>query len=65
MVESLTAHINGDENPADLLTKVICSGKRRYVVNNNLHDVYNGEFKLYTVAELTSNPRPSTSAGDT
>ncbi len=27
MGESLTAHIDGDENPADMLTKVICSGK--------------------------------------
>ncbi len=51
MGESLTAHINGDENPADLLTKVICGRKRRYVVNNILHDVYYGEFKLYAVAE--------------
>ncbi len=28
MGESLTAHIDGNENPADLLTKVLCSGKR-------------------------------------
>ncbi|KAL7447642.1 hypothetical protein ACHAXS_000040 [Conticribra weissflogii] len=51
MGESLTTHINGDENPADLLTKVICSGKRRYIVNIILHYVYNGEFKPYSVAE--------------
>ncbi len=34
MGESLTAHIDGDENPADLLTKVICGGKRSFF---NLH----------------------------
>ena len=51
MGESLTAHIDGDENPADLLTKVICGSKRRYIVNNILHDVYDGEFKPYAVAE--------------
>ncbi len=51
MGESLTAHIDGDENPADLLTKVICGGNRRYIVNNILHDVYDGEFKPYAVAE--------------
>ncbi len=51
MGKSLTTHIDGDENPADVLTKVICSGKMRYIVNNILCDVYNSEFKLYTVAE--------------
>ncbi len=51
MGESLTAHIDGDENPADLLMKVICGGKRRYIVNNILHDMYNGKFKRYSVAE--------------
>ncbi len=51
MGESLTTHIDGDENPADLLTKVICGGKRRYIVNNILHDVYNGEFKPYAITE--------------
>ncbi len=30
MGESLTTHIDGDKNPADLLMKVICGGKRRY-----------------------------------
>ncbi len=51
MGESLTAHIDGDENPADLLTKVICGGKRRYIVNNILHDVYDGAFQPYAVTE--------------
>ncbi len=27
MGESLTAHIDGNENPVKLLTKVLCSGK--------------------------------------
>ncbi len=51
MSESLTAHINGDENPADLLMKVICGGKRRYIVINILHNVSNGKFKPYAVAK--------------
>ncbi len=51
MGKSLTTRIVGDKNPADLLNKVNCSGKKRYLVNNILHDVYDGVFKLYTVAE--------------
>ncbi len=50
MGELLTTHIDCDENPADLLTMVICRGKRRYILNNILHDVYYSEFKLYAVA---------------
>ncbi len=30
---------------------IICGGKRRYIVNNFLHDVYDGEFKPYIVAK--------------
>ncbi len=51
MGESLTANIDGDYYPADLLTKVICGGKRKYIVKNILHDVYNGEFKPYAVTK--------------
>ncbi len=51
MGESLTTHIDGNKNPANLLMKVICSGKRRYIVNNILHDVYNDKFKSCTVAK--------------
>ncbi len=50
MGELLTTHINCDENPEGLLTKVICGENCRYIVNNILHDVYDGEFKLYAVA---------------
>ncbi len=50
MGKSLPMHIDSDENPADLLTKVICGGKG-VMVNNILHDVYDGEFKPYTVAK--------------
>ncbi len=49
MGKSITMHI--DRRIADLLMKVICGGKRRYLVNSILHDVYDGEFKLYAVAE--------------
>ncbi len=51
MGDSLTTHINGDEIPADLLTKVIWGRKRWYIVNNILNDLYNGELKPYTVAK--------------
>ncbi len=50
MGESLSTHIDGDENLADLLMKVIYGGKRRYIVNNILHDVYDSKLKPYTVA---------------
>ncbi len=65
MGESLTTHIDGNKNPANLLTKVICNSERRYLVKNILHDVYNGEFKLYTVAKKTIIPILSTRAYDT
>ncbi len=48
---SLTTHINGDENPTDFLTKVMYSAKRRYIVNDILHDMCNGEFKPHAVAK--------------
>ncbi len=50
MGDSLTTHIDGKENPVDLLT-ILCSGKRRYLVNNILHAVYDGEFNLYAMAK--------------
>ncbi len=49
MGESLTTYIDGNEKPTDFLTKVSWRGKRRYLVNNILNDVYNGEFELYIV----------------
>ncbi|KAL7472588.1 hypothetical protein ACHAXS_013574 [Conticribra weissflogii] len=51
MGESFTAHKNGDEISTNLLTKVLCSGERRCFVNNILHDMYVGEFKLHAVAK--------------
>ena len=51
MGETITTHINGNDNPADLLTKVICGSKRKQIVNNLLHDVYDGEMQPYAVAE--------------
>ncbi len=51
MGESLTTQIDGNKNLTDLLTKVICSGRRRYSVHNILHDVYDGEYKPYKTAE--------------
>ncbi len=65
MGEFLTTHINGDENPANLLMKVIWREKTRYILNIILFDVYNGEFEPYAVAEWASMPKPSTRACDT
>ncbi len=48
---SLTAYIDGNEIFLNLLTKVLCGGKRRYVVNNILHDIYDGDFRLSNVAK--------------
>ncbi len=37
-------YIDGNKNPTDLLTKVLCSWKSKYLVNKILHDAYDGEF---------------------
>ncbi len=54
--ESLFAHIIVNENPANFLTKISYSGKRKYLENNILHYVYNGKFMLHACAELASTP---------
>ncbi len=51
MGESLTTYIDGNENPANLFIEIICGAKRRHILNNILHDVYIGKFKLYKVAK--------------
>ncbi len=51
MGELLTAHIDGNENPTHLPTKVLCSAKRKYFVDSILNDIFDGEFKWYTAAE--------------
>ncbi len=40
----MTAHIDGNENPVDSLPRSLWGGRRRYLVNSILHDVYNGKF---------------------
>ena len=40
MGESLTGHVPTDENPSDLLTKVLTGRKREYHVSNILYDIY-------------------------
>ena len=40
MSESLVGHIPSKENVADLMTKVLYGQKRRYLVSNILHDIY-------------------------
>ncbi len=47
----LPVHRDGDDDPTDLLTKVLCRQKRKYLINNILHNVYDGEFKPYTVTK--------------
>ncbi len=49
--ESLIVHINWNKNPADLLTKDSFGGKRRYLVDKILHEVYGGGIKSCTVAK--------------
>ncbi len=49
--ESLTAHTDSNENLRDLLTKTLFDGKRKYLVLNILHNIYNGEFTQYAVAK--------------
>ncbi len=51
--ESLIAHIYGNENPIDFLTKVLYSWN---LVNNILYDMYNSEYKPYATSESTSMP---------
>ena len=51
MGETITTHINSTDNPADLLTKVICGSKRKQIVHNLLHDVYDGEMRPYAIAK--------------
>ncbi len=45
MDETLPTHIDGNENPSTLSMKVLSSGKRSYIVDNILHDLYGGKFK--------------------
>ncbi len=51
MGETLTAHIPGAENPADLMTKVLSGSKRQYLVQNLLHDIYDNDMLPYPVTE--------------
>ncbi len=44
--ETLTAHITGTENPADLMTKVLSGGKYQYHAGNLLHDTNNNNMIL-------------------
>ncbi len=54
--EFLTDHIDGNKNPADLMTNVLCGGKKRYLVNKILHYVYDGEFRPSTETKQASIP---------
>ena len=51
MGETLTTHIPGAENPADLMTKVLSGSKRQYLVRNLLHDIYDNDMLPYPVNE--------------
>ena len=41
--ESLTGHIRSEDNPADLLTKVVTSYERKHFVLLVLYDIYVGD----------------------
>jgi hypothetical protein len=41
MGESLTTHVNSEENLSDLMTKVTHGSKCRQLLGNILHDIYN------------------------
>ena len=41
--ESLTGHIRSEDNPADLLTKVVTSYERKHFVSLVLYDIYVGD----------------------
>ncbi len=43
-----TAHIDKNENPADM-TKAMCSGYQNYLVNNILCNIYDDGFKPHTM----------------
>ncbi len=51
MGETLTTHILGAENLADLMTKVFSGSKHQYLVRNPLHDIYNNDMHPYSVCE--------------
>ncbi len=51
MGETLTAHIPGAENPADLMTKVLSGSKHQYLVQNLLHNIYDNDMHPYPVSE--------------
>ncbi len=51
MGKTLTTHIPGAENPADLTTKVLSGSKHQYSVQNLLHDMYDNGIHPYPVSE--------------
>ncbi len=51
MGETLTAPIQGAENPADLMTKVLPGSKCQCLVQNLLYDIYDNEMHPYPVSE--------------
>ncbi|KAL7460633.1 hypothetical protein ACHAXS_001077 [Conticribra weissflogii] len=45
MGETLTSHIPGTENPADLMTKIFFRSKHQYLMRSLLHDIYNNDMR--------------------
>ena len=43
MEETLTGHIRSENNPVDLLTKIITGHKHLHLVSLVLYDIYNGD----------------------
>ncbi len=49
--ETLTVHIPGAENPANLMTKVLSRSKCQYLIQSLLHDIYDNDMHPYLVSE--------------
>ena len=43
MGETLTEHIRSEDNPANLLTKMVSGQKSKYLVSSMLSDIYEGD----------------------
>ncbi len=50
MGETLTAHIPGAENPADIMTKALLGSKQQYHVCNLMHDFHDNDLHPYPVS---------------
>ena len=52
MGETLTGHIKSEENPADLLTKIVNGNKCRHLVSLVPYDIYDGLAKSFQKMDM-------------